>query len=97
MAVSAVAGGSTSIVPSGGIQYPFFISSSNFEPDGVTYINPKLIGDNLSIFIDESAQIFGLSEIEFEYVPEGIRITLAGFDANNFEYTVRIEKIYPIT
>lgn len=93
--------GGGSVVPGGGGAtniYPFFITSANFESDGQTYLDSRIVGDTLSIFIDEYTQQFFLSPSNFEYIPAGgIKIISPGFDASSFDYTIRIEKIYPIS
>ena len=76
--------------------FPFYIFSANFESDGVTYLNDRIAGVNISLFINQYTQQF-FPGTEFTYVPGGgFTITAAGFDANNFDYTIRVERYYPI-
>lgn len=91
-------GGGGSVVPSGPSNiYPFFIYSTNFESDGVTYIDTRIEGDTLSIFINEGVQQFFLAPEHFEYVVGGgFKVIAPWFDATQFDYIIRVEKIYPI-
>lgn len=89
-------GGSVTPVTPSGVSYPFYITSANFESDGVTYINPKIAGTNISLFINEFTQQF-FPGTEFTYVTGGgFTITAPGFDANSFDYTIRVEKYFLI-
>lgn len=89
-------GGSVTPITPSGINYPFYIHSSDFESDGVTYLNDKIAGVNIALFINEYVQQF-FPGVDFTYVPTGgFVITAPGFDANNFEYTIRVERYFPI-
>lgn len=89
-------GGSVTPITPSSIQYPFYINSSNFESDGVTYLNPRIDGVNISLFINEFTQQF-FPGVQFTYVAGGgFTITAPGFDANTFDYTIRVEKYYAI-
>ncbi len=94
--IDNTSGGGT-ITPSGDtVFFPFYINSSNFESDGVTYLNSKIAGTNISLFINEYSQQF-FPGTEFTYVAGGgFVITAPGFDANSNSYTIRVEKYYPI-
>lgn len=77
--------------------FPFYIFSANFESDGKTYLNSKIAGVNLSLFINEGSQQFFLSSDHFTVLPGGgFTITVDWFDANSFDYQVRVERYYPI-
>jgi len=82
------------VSPSGGSSvYPIYITSSNFESDGISYNNPNIIGDTLMIFVNEYSQQWFISGGNtFIYTATGIQITLPGFDANTYTYTVVIQK-----
>ncbi len=82
--------------PGGSVAFPFYIFSANFESDGVTYLNSKIAGVNIALFIDEYVQQF-FPGTNFTYVAGGgFTITAPGFDANNFDYTIRVERYFPI-
>ncbi len=87
-------GGSISpITPVNGI-FPFIITSADFESDGISYNNSRIVGVNLSIFIDEvSQQWLTASSTTFAYTATGIQILVPGFDANNYSYTIMIQKL----
>lgn len=83
------------ITPSGSTDiYPFVITSSDFEPDGISYVNPLIIGDTLIIFVNEYSQQWLLSGVNtFSYTSTGIVINIRDFDANTQEWTIVIQKI----
>lgn len=96
-AISGGAGGGT-VIPGGGSTgstiYPFMITSGDFEADGVSYNNAGIVGDNLSIFINEySQQWLQASGTTFAYTATGIEILIPGFDANVDSYTIMIQKL----
>ena len=96
MIIEDNAGTVSPIQPSqGGNIYPFYIHSNNFESDGKTYLNSRIAGDLIAIFIDEGSQQF-FPSTNFTYVTGGgFTITADWFDATQFDYTVRVEKYYP--
>lgn len=88
-----IGGGGGSISPVGGKAiYPFIITSADFQSDGITYLNPDIVGDSLMIFINEWSQQWLTSPDSFIYVAGGIQIVLLGFDANTASYTIVIQK-----
>jgi len=91
----SVGGQVAPITPSGGADiYPFVITSSNFEADGVSYDNSAIIGDTLSIFVNEYSQQWLLSGVDtFSYTATGIIINISGFDANSQSWTIMVQKI----
>lgn len=72
--------------------YPFVITSDDFESDGVSYNNADIVGDNLMIFINEWSQQWLLAPDSFVYTSGGIQVVLSGFSANDFDYTIVIQK-----
>lgn len=89
-------GGGT-VVPEGGgtssSVYPIYITSANFEPDGVSYDNPAIVGDNLIMFVNEYVQQWlAASGSTFAYTTSGIIMTIPDFDANTQSWTIVIEK-----
>lgn len=89
-------GGGTVIPGGGGIAssvYPIFITSANFETDGVSYDNSQILGDNLIIYINQYNQYWlPASGTTFQYTPTGIKILIPLFDANTDEYEITIMK-----
>lgn len=87
-------GGGGSVVPATGANiYPFIITSANFESDGVSYNDSRIIGDNLSLFIDEYNQQWLTAPTYFVYTATGFRIIADGFNANDNNYTIMVQKL----
>ncbi len=92
--ISGTGGSVAPINPGSEGLYPFFIYSNNFESDGVSYNNEDILGDNITLFINEYSQQWILSGAEtFSYTSTGIIINLAGFDATTQSYTIMVQKI----
>lgn len=74
--------------------YPFMITSSDFNPDGISYDNPDIIGDNLTIFVNEYAQIWLVAgPTTFSYTSTGIIINIPGFDSLTQSWTILVQKL----
>ncbi len=89
-------GGGGSVIPGGGTTniYPFIITSGDFEPDGISYDNPDIIGDNISLFINEySQQWLVAGSGTFSYTSTGIIMNIPGFDANVNTWTIMVQKL----
>lgn len=84
------------VVPGGvpaGI-YPFIITQADFEPDGISYNNPDIVGDNISIFVNEYAQQWLVAgPLTFSYTLTGIQMNIPLFDANSQSWTIMIQKL----
>ncbi len=68
-----------------------YVSSSDFNPDGITFLSKNLEGVEFSIFLNELNRyiydsVEESTQIEWQYVPGGFQILLPGFDANTFSY-----------
>lgn len=69
-----------------------FITSADFEADGVTYINTDLVNNKFLLLWNDLNRLIYNSEqnplqIEWQYVAGGgFEILIPGFDANNNEY-----------
>lgn len=69
-----------------------FIDSSDFEPDGVTYINTNLATHKFGLFWNDINRFIysteeDASQEEFQYLPGGgFEIVIPGFDANAANY-----------
>lgn len=60
---------------------PILVTASDFEPDGVTYNNPQLVGQNIMIYVNNySASWYDLTSGAFVFTTTGIKITLPGFN-----------------
>jgi hypothetical protein len=76
--------------------YPIHITQADFEDDGVSYNNSDIVGDNIMIFVNQVSQTWwfaGGANPGFVYTSTGIRITIPGFDATQYEYDIIIEKL----
>lgn len=92
-----ISGGSSggSVVP-GNLStiFPFYITSADFESDGVSYNDPNIVGQNLEIFVDEGPQQFFTSGVTtFSMTATGLIMNFDWFDANTNSYTIRIGKL----
>lgn len=87
----------TPVTPGGGgvvSIYPFMITSSDFNADGISYDNPDIVGDNLTIFVNEYAQQWLVAgPTTFSYTPIGIVMNIDGWDANTQSWTILIQKL----
>lgn len=73
--------------------YPLYITSTDFEPDGISYDNPDIVGDNLILFVNEyTQQWLPAGASTFSYTPNGLVMNIPGFDANTQSWTIVIEK-----
>lgn len=74
----------------GGATQQISITSSNFQGNGTTYLNNSLILDNTSIYLNNLNRFIYRNQGEWQYVPGGINITLAGFNASTTSYNLEI-------
>jgi hypothetical protein len=84
-------GGSSTIVPTQ--SYPFVITSADFEVDGITYLNSAITTDTLYLQANNTPNPFLYEGVDFIHVAGGIEVTLGGFDANTFNYTIVVNKL----
>lgn len=69
-----------------------FIDSSDFEADGVSYINTNLVSSKIALFWNDANRFIYSSDedaaqIEFQYLAGGgFQILMPGFDANTTSY-----------
>lgn len=83
----------TPITPTENI-YPFIITSENFASDGVSYDNSEIVGDTLSLFVNEYSQQWLVEgDTTFSYTSTGIIMNIPGFDANSQEWTIMVQKL----
>lgn len=71
------------------------IISIDFEDDGITYLNPLVVSDNISLFWSDLPNYIYQDAGQWEYVEGGLRILIPGFDAtlNNYHLELDIKKI----
>lgn len=68
--------------------YPIVVNGSDFEPDGITYVNPDIVGDNIMLFVAGFNQEWHFAPTFFTYNATGFIIVFPGFDANNYDYII---------
>lgn len=79
--------GGGSVIPGGGSGiaiFPIRVTGANFESDGVSLNDPRLVGVNLTLFVDQYANNNLFSPDFFVYTATGIQIIADGFNANDF-------------
>ena len=75
--------------------FPFYITSADFESDGVSYNNPNIVGVNLELFPNQLNQQFWYAgQGFFVYTSTGIQIIYDGFSANTQSWTIRIDQVF---
>jgi hypothetical protein len=84
-------GGSSTIIDD--TTFPFIVTSANFESDGVTLNDPRLVGKTVTLFVNNFSGNLLIQGTDFTPTATGIVITAPGFDANNFNYTIQVNKI----
>lgn len=72
--------------------YPIVVNSANFEADGVTLNDSRIVGDFVMLFVSGFNSEWQFSGTFFDYTATGIEITWPGFDAANFGNII-IQKI----
>jgi len=89
-------GGGGSVAPVNPVAniFPIYITSADFESDGISYNNNNLIGVSIMIFINEvSQQWLVASATTFAYTATGIQILVPGFDASSYDYSIVIQRL----
>lgn len=67
------------------------LTSGNFEPDGISYINTGLVNNKLSIWLDAAGRFIYEGLGEWQYLAGGgFQITSFGFDSNANEYHLEV-------
>ncbi len=85
-------GGGNVPSPTPVINFPIYITNSDFTTETL-YPNDRLLGNNIIVYYNE-AQRYLIPGTEFYVNAVGLNITLAGFDALQFECNLVIEKYY---
>lgn len=67
------------------------ITSTDFEPDGITYLNPLAVPDNISLFFSDLPAYIYQDAGQWQYVTGGIKILIPGFDANSNSYHLELD------
>lgn len=66
------------------------ITQNDFESDGVTYLNPLIEDDNVSIFVSQLPNFLYKEDGAWEYVSGGFRMLVPWFDANSNNYNLEL-------
>lgn len=75
-------GGTTTIVDD--TTFPFVVTSADFEPDGVTLNDIRLIGNQYYLDVAGYNQEHQYAGVFFDYTATGLVVIASGFDAANF-------------
>jgi hypothetical protein len=86
-------GGSVAVNPTD--IFPIVLTGADFEPDGVTYNNPDIVGEELTIFVAGYNSEWQYAPTFFSYTATGIEIIASAFDANNYTH-IRIDRYTPL-
>lgn len=84
------AGGTGSITPTSA--FPFIVTSADFEADGVTLLDSRIVGTIFLISNNVPNPVL-LAPTDFTYISGGIEIILPGFDANTFDYSIIVNQL----
>lgn len=84
------AGGTSTIVDD--TVFPFIVTSADFEADGVTLNDARLVGQQYYLFVTGYNQEPQFEGTFFDYTATGLVITASGFDAADFGNII-IQKI----
>ena len=86
--------GGGGVIPSPTIiqQYPIYITQADFTT-ATLYPNTNIFGTNIIIYYNE-IQRYLIPNTEFTVDSTGVTITLAGFDASQYDCNLVIEKFY---
>lgn len=71
--------------PSGDFLNPIVIQGSDFESDGVTYNDSRLVGQDIMMFVSGFNSEWQFEGTFFDLTSTGIIVTFPGFDAANFD------------
>lgn len=63
----------------------FHVTSANFEDDGVTFLDDRIVG-GVYLYLDSISRILYPDEYEIQESPSGVKILLDGFDASLSDY-----------
>jgi hypothetical protein len=86
-------GGTITPVTPGSSVFPLYITSADFA-DATNYNNPDIVGVPVMIFVNEYSQQWVIAgDNTFKYTGTGISITLPGFDAITYQYSIVIQKL----
>lgn len=84
--------GGYNISPAPASQWPIVVNSANFEVDGVTLNDSRIVGNQVMLFVSGFNSEWQFSGTFFDYTATGIIVTFAGFDAANYGNII-IQKI----
>lgn len=85
-------GGSSSVNVVGDTVFPFIVTSADFEADGVTLNDARLVGETYYLFVTGYNQDPQFEGSFFDYTATGLVVTASGFDAANYGNII-IQKI----
>lgn len=85
--------GGYNVSPAPTAQWPIVVNSANFEVDGVTLNDSRIVGNQVMVFVTGFSSEQQFSGTFFDYAADGIIIIWPGFNAANFGNII-IQKFY---
>jgi hypothetical protein len=86
-------GGASTITVIDDVVFPFLVVSADFEADGITLIDAKLAGNTVTLYPNNFAGNWLIQDTDFTISGSTLTITNPSFNANNFNYTIKIDKV----
>ena len=73
--------------------FPFLVVSADFEVDGVTLIDSRLENNTVTLYPNNFAGNLLIQNTDFTITGSTLTVTNPAFNANNFNYTIQVNKI----
>lgn len=85
-------GGTSAVTVVDDVIFPFFIYSSDFEPDGVTVTDARFAGNTITLYPNNFAGNWLIQGTDFTLTGSTLVVTNPAFNANDFSYTIKVDK-----
>ena len=86
-------GGASSVTVVNDTVFPFFVTSADFEVDGVTLIDTRLEGNTVTLYPNNFNGNWLIQDTDFTISGDTLTVTNPAFNANSFNYTIKIDKV----
>lgn len=87
-ALNVLDSGNSGVVPgiiSGGSLFPIVKFPGDFESNGVTYNDPRIVGFNLMLWVSNYSEEWQFAPAFFIYTSTGFKIVAPGFNINDYD------------